>query len=337
VLYQIVPKVIMMYWQTGMLITYHVVIEYAAPYCAHLPEHPHAELISSTMIKTVIAVAQGIGALYPLVASLFQVTYNGSTYVNLFGVDTIFTPVAVFGLLRLFAARWLTEDYIYTQRSDIRIKALPSATKDEPSITEYLMSPRSASPVEVIARYRPTSYWPSRVFRTVYILILVLFWAVNALYIIPIDSRANAGAGKTVTMFMSTILYFFLLSGSVLIILYYFARGRGTTTIIPCISSPFYRLYSYCFFLGCLGVIVIASIETNRNPGGGYTSVNWGNMTACDSYLQAIGVRGINVIGITGIVDPDYPPNMEPSFTSNTSDASYYTWNFTGYCSGHMV
>lgn len=318
--------------------TDHIVIERAAAYCAHLPEHPHAELISSTMMKTVIAVAQGVGAIYPLVNLLAHTgTYVGG-YVNLLGIDTVFTPVAIFGLLRLFAARWLTEDYVYTQRSDIQMKTLPSAPDNETSSTEHLISSRPASPMNLIARYRPTSYWPSRVFRTVYALILLLFWGINALYIIPLNPAANThGRYLTATMFTTATLYFYLLTTTFLLFLYYFARGRSTTTIIPCISSPLYRLYSYCFFLGCLALIAIASIETNQYPGGGYTSVNWGNLTACDSLLFPVGLQGSILTAVTGIVNPDYPIVHEPLFTSNISNTSYTTWGFTGYCSGHIV
>ncbi|KAF2998019.1 hypothetical protein E8E14_000343 [Neopestalotiopsis sp. 37M] len=313
-------------------------IEYAAPYCAHLPEHPHAELISSTMIKTVIAVAQGVGAFYPLVDSLTHDTYYGDNYVNMLGVDSVFTPVAIFGLLRLFAARWLTEDYIYTQRSDIQMNTLPSGPDNKTSSTEHLIASRPTSPMNVIARYRPTSYWPSRLFRTVYVLILLLFWGVNAVYIIPLNLAASTyRKALSVTMFTTATLYLYLLTITIILTLYYFARGRSTTTIIPCISSPLYRLYSYGFFLGSLALIVIASIETNHNPGGGYTSINWGNLTACDSFLYPLGIQGSNLMGVTGIIDPRYPHYHEPLFTSNISDVSYSTWEFKGYCSGHAV
>ncbi|ETS84517.1 hypothetical protein PFICI_02542 [Pestalotiopsis fici W106-1] len=311
----------------------HMIIS-AASYCIHLPEHPHAELVSSTTIKTVITVAQGIAAFYPLVDSLVNVKSSGS-YVGMLGVDSIFTPIAILGLLRLFAARWLTEDYIYNTRSDIPLKTLPSVPEDESGSTEHLMSPRPTSPMDVIARYRPTSYWPSRVFRTVYMLILVLFWAVSALYVVPINPAPNSlGRFMTTTMFSTAMLYVVFLTITVILYLYYFLRGMSTTTIIPCISSPFYRIYTYCFFLYIPALIAIASIETNRNPGGGYTSVNWGNLTACTSTLYPVGIEGSNIMGLTTLVNPDLPPVHEPLFMSNTSDDSYWTFGFQGYCSG---
>ncbi|KAI0141952.1 hypothetical protein BJ166DRAFT_91024 [Pestalotiopsis sp. NC0098] len=308
----------------------------AAPYCCHLPEHPHADLVSVTMIKTVIATAQGFAAFWPLVGHLVNIE-NSNSYVSSFGVDSIFTPVAVFGMMRLFAARWLTEDYIYTMRSDIPMKALRAVDSDSGS-TQHLMSPQPVPSFEVIQRFRSTSYWPSRVFRTGYFLLLLLFWAVCALYVIPLSAISAYGRYMTTTMFFVAIYYLVFLTITVALFAYYFIRGKTTTTIIPCMSSPFYRTYTYCFFLGSLALMIIASIETNRNPAGGYTSENWDGHanSACSSEIYFVGIKNAILSAVTS-TQPPLADGSVPSVTTNSSNATYYMYDFAGYCSGKLV
>ena len=89
----------------------------SATYCLRYPESTRVEILSLTMLKTVITTLQGASAFYILVGSVAGVALPGVAIG--FGVDTLFFPLSILGCLRLCAAAWLTDDFVY-QGSGLR-------------------------------------------------------------------------------------------------------------------------------------------------------------------------------------------------------------------------
>ena len=79
------------------------------PYIAQLPERSRVILLSASSLKSLIVAIQGLSALWLLVGNL-----TGGFYAASLAVDSIFGPLAVFGLLRLCAAFWLIEYFVYS-------------------------------------------------------------------------------------------------------------------------------------------------------------------------------------------------------------------------------
>jgi hypothetical protein len=75
-------------------------VTWAAPHCSHYPESPRVEVLSFTMLKTLIITLQGVAAVYSLVGALV----GSDTFMVEMSVDLIFFPLAILGLLRLCAA-----------------------------------------------------------------------------------------------------------------------------------------------------------------------------------------------------------------------------------------
>lgn len=77
-------------------------------YCLRTPRLFRAKVLSPSGGKTLLVTLQGMQALWVLIHGATKTSYGQTVATN-----TIFLPVAVFGLFRLPAAFWLVDDYTY--------------------------------------------------------------------------------------------------------------------------------------------------------------------------------------------------------------------------------
>ncbi|KAF2463048.1 uncharacterized protein BDR25DRAFT_338027 [Lindgomyces ingoldianus] len=242
------------------------VVSEAVTSCVQRPDRTHGRILSATTLKTLITTLQGIAAIYALVAE--RTGAGASNYDPLMGVDMVFSPLAVLGLLRLCAAAWLTEDFTY---------ASPESTPDPP-VAQDAASPKPN------ARFRaPSSSWPSRCFRTFYLILCAGLWTLSLIYTVPVFHSLLF----TTTSFLSSIFYLVLSTISFLTHAFYFFRGR-TTTVLPCISHTWYKIYTLVIISLMVVLVIMASIETNRAPDGTYTSLRLGNDSMTQDLLPEL-------------------------------------------------
>ncbi|KAK6064695.1 hypothetical protein SCUP234_12897 [Seiridium cupressi] len=314
-------------------------VSQATVHCIQTPKHARVRIWSVTMLKTLIITAQGVAALYTLAGSLAgTVSFNAAM-----GLDTIFFPLATLGLLRLCAAAWLTDDFAYMFREDIQMRPLSSA----PSVmikeqeTELMSSDCTFEPligdISPTSHFRPVTYWPSRIFRFLYLFALAGVWTINLFYMAPITSRG----GFTVTSFYVSAFFLVFLTGSIAKYAYYFIRGSTSTTIIPCISFKWYRAYCALMLAASVGLIVIAGIETNRTPQGMFTSESLGlQNTQCASNAVAWRVGPDSIIFAFLSSQPLKSPttitgtntNWDSTILYNAFTTPAWSYNFTGWC-----
>ncbi|RDW74235.1 hypothetical protein BP5796_07677 [Coleophoma crateriformis] len=89
-------------------------MERSRRFCTHAPPRRRTAILSTDSAKTIIISLQGAQALYSLVTGVLQYYGIGnSSFDYTIAVDSLFSPLAVLGLLRLYAASWLTNDYFY--------------------------------------------------------------------------------------------------------------------------------------------------------------------------------------------------------------------------------
>ena len=105
-------------------------------------------------------------------------------------------------------------------------------------------------------------------------------WIIALFIITPLPALADTYR-YTMTTFLLGMFYFAFITISLILYTFYFFRGQTTTTIIPCVSSMWYRLYSLLLMGFMIALIIIASIETNKTAVGTYTSTNMGTSLAC--------------------------------------------------------
>jgi hypothetical protein len=313
-------------------------VELAAPWCIKVPESSHVELLSITMLKTFIVTLQGASALYALVKFL-----RGTGDMPM-GLDTIFFPLATFGLLRLFAAAWLTEDYAYTELRHPS-KELSQRNRKFNKNGMMLVSIHDGTelwpntPLEVEAGFQPpNASGASCVFRILYLIVCIGIWAMSLLSLIPMP---RTGSFFSFTSFAVTVFYFVFLSVSVILYATYFLRGKTTTTIIPCFSSIWYKLYTILLIVSMLILIVIAALETKQRPDGVHSSFSYGDELGCTSKSRWWPVSSKH--SFSGLVQR-VPNNMNISnlnatlrFGNDTfSSQRFWLWEFTGYCMGEF-
>jgi hypothetical protein len=116
-------------------------------------------------------------------------------------------------------------------------------------------------------------------------------WVLDLLYFQPGTDLIWAATNLSVNIF-----YCFLLSVTFIVMSVYLLKGESTTTIIPCISSVWYRVYTYVLFMFTLILLIVSALETQRTPCGQYTTyptaliVEKGWIQEICPYLGATGV-----------------------------------------------
>lgn len=302
------------------------------PYCTHLPAR--VALFSREMAKTIIVTLQGLQAGIPLVIGL-RTTRAADSFVHWVGVDTVFFPLAILGLLRLFSAFWLTDDYSYNAPQVINDSdggTWPDCGVEQAnrsSLDSLLIEgTHSSNPYQ--EKFRPATFWPSRIFRALYILPVLAMSTTCILYMGQWTKSASDiySTTFTTTSFILTVGYLCFASATALICSCYFASGH-TTTIIPCISSLWYKIYSIAIMaLGTL-LFIFACVETRKTPCGRYTSGpgEGADLDACATEeLEVVSVApGKSNFGLAST-------NWNGLDVNRTDEIRVY--NFTGTCLG---
>ena len=326
----------------------------SAPYCLRYPETTHARLLSLTTVKTVITTLQGVSALMLLIGAI-----TGSSmlagHVG-FGVDTIFFPLTILGLLRLCAAAWLTEDYVYQdygQRTNSTWEMTSQSSQrpvDKDREINVHESRTGLDPL-LVSRFQsagfrsPKSSWGSRIFRFFFLSMLWGIWVLAVFCIVP--SIGGGVTYYTTTSFLLSLYYLIFATVTAAIYTLFFFRGKTTNTILPCISSTWYRLYTILFTGLMIGLVVIASIETNKTVEGNYSSwepmENLGCLGPDDWWLLGPSSWMIGLVYRRKLDEEWFPqdqarlPVASVNGTNSSTPETFWVHNFTGYCVGSLA
>jgi len=281
-------------------------------YCVSLPRSKHATLISGSTAKTLIVTLQGANSLYYLLWSNFETT-NASNFVSTTSVGSLFSPLAIIGLLRLVACFWLTEDFAYINCEEVQTTTARLNVEIEQAQEQIQLVPmhiRAHKPSTIMHEpldlsdawtgedYRSPNTWPSWLFRTLFLLLIMGLTILCTANLIPAFSRNTT---YTPTVFCMLLFYDIFLVITVTVLGYHFIRSRNTTTVLPCTSSLWYQAYTDMLFISMLVLIITASLENWKSPCGFYTTYpsNW---MFCGATLSSMknttdGVFGLAVIG----------------------------------------
>lgn len=292
-------------------------VERSLEYCTYLPETTRAEILSWDLAKTLITTLQGLQALFYLGTNSSQIGRVDAT------VDMIFSPLAVLGLYRLSAALWLSNQFAFAPHN--QFQALGGTRRL--SLDSLLQIPEKVAAHG--HHHRDTAYLPSRLFRSVFFLLMLMLWAALLFHtfgsvILSIQS---------LSFLVCIILYHLIMVPSLVVIGYYFARGMTTSTIIPCISATWYKIYSVAMMCLMLGLIVISSLETRKTPCGVWTVTSGfdGDYRACKTTNSELirvdpGLEG-NAFGIASTY-------ADTNVESTLEARQFWVDNFTGSCIG---
>ncbi|KAI0540437.1 hypothetical protein GGR58DRAFT_146433 [Xylaria digitata] len=304
------------------------------PHCTYLPSHSQAEIFSDETFKSIVTALQGIQA-----AQLFISSFTHDvTDLKFLGADLIFYPLAALGLFRLFAAPWLSNDFKYTSRiGDCVSFNVPLKTEAENrvSLDSLLHSPDSMAMTQ--DRHRQVSCWQSRLLRASYITLLLAIWFLTILWVFPIPynvSFAESYKGFTITSFCVAVFYLVMIAVSLAVHGHYFIKGQTTSTVIPCASYLWYKVYTIILFVSMAFILIVSFFETTKTVCGKFTSfpVASADAVACEGrdtrvwHINASSTKS-EAFGIA----LRYPYAVHETVLK---EGEFWVWNCTATCIG---
>ncbi|KAI1087293.1 hypothetical protein F5B19DRAFT_497514 [Rostrohypoxylon terebratum] len=305
----------------------------SSPYCTRLPRDTRVNLFSTEFLKTVIVTLQGLQNVVSIVLALGDGSHSRDGFVTYMGVDLIFFPLAFIGLVRLFCAIWLTDEFMYSMAQSSshgpELQDIPTKDGDRRVSHDSLLHEDLSAPVLQEDRFLPTSYWASKAFRAIFLLPTLFLLGVTLLFILQPDG----GKEFTFTAFLVALFYFIFLSTASLICGYYLARGHTSTTI-PCLASRWYKAYTGIIMGMALVMVIVSCIETRSTACGRWTSapLDYGDSSAC-SNGQITDVIEVGLDESPGFGVSTAKPRVD--LDNNTlGDGEFWVRNFTGTCLG---
>jgi len=296
-------------------------------YCARLPKKARMTLISADSIKTLIITLQGIHTVFLNEFDIPGDRPNESMARFRAGVSVgnALSPLALFGLLRLCAAFWITDEFSYVCIDDIplgmsRAWAISSDSLQmqptwdiDPSFSS---KPNSRDGEN---RFLPNSWW-SRVFRFFYISVFaaVCLITLTSLMMMQGEDKRLSATGAVA---LSTVAMFPAMA--VCIYTYYSVRNGCKSTVIPCIDKTWYKVLTAVIFLSWTIFLIFSAIETR--------------MTPCRRYTTGLVGSGDDAILCSGLVyvGPEYRPGPLGLVSDIPAEKGNYTMAyFTGSCQG---
>ncbi|RYN77158.1 hypothetical protein AA0120_g11614 [Alternaria tenuissima] len=270
-------------------------------YCIRLPPRSHAELLSKSFVNAVIATLQGVQALYEL---LLVENFN-----NNMNLATVFLPLALIGLIRLPSALWITDGFAYNHY-DINLnnkRASEVTTTTKAGYHELITVPLSGddtpkwppltSDDTSYAEFRPRTSIHGYVARIIFLtpLLGMVGLTVFFTYWMTKDGGYITGTGLFSLMFWFTFSL-----GSAFVFIFNFARAQDRTTVVPGVSTLWYRLYSAMLFLLMLALLITASIETKETWCGKFTVLYDFDVCPWRSYLPQYTYMYFNATATDG-------------------------------------
>ncbi|KAE8451642.1 hypothetical protein EG329_003099 [Mollisiaceae sp. DMI_Dod_QoI] len=261
-----------LFWDGSKWDGSEAMIQRSRDLCIRAPNHHHIDPLSMSTVVTLVVTLQGVQALYSLVDNV-----QGS-YALTVSVSTIFYPLATLGLLRLPAALWLTNDFAYRHVEDwespgtTELELRPSLRKG--SSSALVTQPTISSLHEPIIsnRFHSPRVWRSIAIKAFYLMMVLGLLVVCIFLLVGKAGTSNNSSFFTTTNLTLNLLFLFFLAVTVGTLLYYVLLGRCNTTIIPCITAGWYKIYTGILFTAMLGVFIVAAIETRETPCGHYTT-----------------------------------------------------------------
>ncbi|PVI00821.1 hypothetical protein DM02DRAFT_592144 [Periconia macrospinosa] len=233
------------------------------PRAYNAPARTYIDPLSGSAIKTVIATLQGAQAMYALISS--RSPHN--VYLWDLSLASIFQPFAILGLLRLPAAPWISEQYIYDYRPT---KGPHQHRRDTDLVPTNIQDVHSPNENDVVSRnFYPASSIRGVLIRAFYFLAMLALAIWTSTNPFP-DSATDKPV--TITGYMHAVFYAFFLDVTVLIFAFYLFTGKSTTTVIPCVQQTWYTVYTIVVFLGMVTFMVLAALQTRKTWCGTWTT-----------------------------------------------------------------
>jgi hypothetical protein len=222
---------------------------------AKRPEMKRVPILSASTLITVVTTLQGLQATFLIIASMIP----ESSYRINSGLPYLFLPLGCLGLVRLAAAPWLTSDYGYLNPSENTVEKPESGSGTTEVVADRLLD--STTPKGITFR---------------------IFWilACDGLLGISAASCSRLFWGFSIlsqytstTSLLFHILYIIITVVSLIIISTYVLGCQTGSTIIPCIHSAWYKIYTMVLVVIAVAMMIVAGLETRIKSDGTITTL----------------------------------------------------------------
>jgi len=243
-------------------------------YLTSPPESSHVKFVSGSTLATIILTLQGVQAIFFVVGNVV------SDFIHFpDGLPTLFLPIGLLGLLRLPAAAWVSNEWGYTfpkKRNELGYKIREFGKEYTALGTSEAMGEdpeECRSQLVKERRLLDIRSWKCLAYRAWWILSIS---GVMVLAIKDIASDFNPDVLSrplSISNLLYLIMYLELCTGFLLITPALVLQRDHASTIIPCIQSLWYKLYTGLMMLTALAAVIVASLETVQLPDGRFTTV----------------------------------------------------------------
>lgn len=259
-----------------------------------LPEEKHVPVLSASSLATVVLTLQGVQAIFLIIAALIP---NVPYHIGL-GLPYVFFPLGCLGLPRLLAAFWLSNDYGYLNTEEMGLvrgitgSSVRTQKVVQGHVLEYPVDDRAVE-ANVSDRLQDRHCWKGIVYR--------MFWIVSicALLGISVAATSKLWWGYAPNMpycslshLMFNTMYLVTTSCGLLIHCTYVLMGRTGTTLIPCIHSTWYKIFTIILIAMALVSVLSNLLETRQLLDGTTTTLpefHCANVTICIPVAQGHG------------------------------------------------
>ncbi|KAH8587510.1 hypothetical protein B0O99DRAFT_526663 [Bisporella sp. PMI_857] len=247
------------------------------------PSSTRTAILSISMLGSLIVVFQGVQALYEV-----TITARHGFMLSQ-GVGAVFTPLAIVSLFRLIPATWITQDFAFSDEKYCE------EDPDIPPINATGQEPRGEDPPQPIQMqalphrmevdgdgrnetskctpiqsfFKSKVCWASMLFRFG---ILAVNAAVFVNQCFHITGHHTFGGTQSVSGLLIHFLYHIMTMVMLVLFTIYFMRGKVQDTMIPCINSKWYLIYTVIWYALAVVVVVVNALEMRRTSCGVYTT-----------------------------------------------------------------
>ncbi|KAI9855085.1 MAG: hypothetical protein M1813_000569 [Trichoglossum hirsutum] len=215
------------------------------------PERSHVPFVSASSVITAVMALQGAQACFLIIATMVTTTTFG------YGLPYLFLPLGCLGLLRLPAAFWISSDYGYSNTLEEEGRC-DVAGNSIGVVSDRLFDARSLR---------------GRVYRVWWFFTVVGLLGLSAVACTKIWWSHLHIVYLSVSRLLFQVLYFFAAIVGMFIHCVYVLRGRTDTTVIPCIHSAWYKIFTMILMAGAFVLVMITALESRRLPDGTITTL----------------------------------------------------------------
>jgi hypothetical protein len=235
------------------------------------PESTHTPVWSAASVITAVTTYQGVWVTFLIIEEIVP----GSNHSFSQGLPYIFLPLGCLGLIRLVGAFWLSSEHGYSN---------PWGNNGDNEQVDAKISEEA-----IRVRLNTANTGKGIAFRIFWFLLGFGLLGASAVSSTKICwSYHPTIAYSSVSRLLLSILYFTTTIGGLFITCTYIVVGKTHTTIIPCIHSAWYKVFTILLIVMALAMFLSSMLETRIQMNGKYTTLPPFNCTTSTSCVPVV-------------------------------------------------